>query len=87
MYRNSPVFDIGRTEGEVIKGRNYIHMEFLLQPSAGDCIYHVVDHVFRSRFYPAKDYGFIFRVGFCEQDQSLYQEGREHILASFEEYR
>ena len=82
---NYSLFELGAFRGETIVGRNYIHQEYLWQPSAGDCIYQVVDHVFRSRFYPARDYGFVFRVGFCEQDQHLYEERRRHILASFEE--
>ena len=82
---NYSLLELGQARGETIEGRNYIHQEYLWQPSAGDCIYHVVDHVFRSRFYPARDYGFVFRVGFCEQDQHLYEERRRHILASFGE--
>ena len=80
------VFEIGVSRGETLKSRNYVHMEYLLQPSAADCIYHVVDHVFRSRFYPVRNSGFIITAGFCEEQTGLYNAQRETILASFEEY-
>ena len=80
-------FDLGLTKAETTRdGRNYIHMEYLWQPGPNDCLYHVVEHVFRSRFYPARDYGFVISAGFCENEQLLYEERRKYILASFEEY-
>ena len=60
-------------------------MEYLWQPSAGDCLYHVVEHVFRSRYYPVRDYGFIITAGVCENDLTTYSEPRRWILESFEE--
>ena len=38
------------TKGGVFDQRNCIHMEYLWQPSADDCLYHVVEHVYRSRY-------------------------------------
>ena len=87
MVPNYSLLELGLTRGETIKGRNYVHMEYLWQPSSGDCLYQVVDHVFRSRYYPAKDYGFIVTAGFCENQEGLYDESRGYILASFEEYQ
>ena len=65
----------------------YLFMEYLWRPNPSDCLYHVVEHVFRSRFYPVRDYGFIVTAGFCESQQELYDESRGYILASFEEYQ
>ena len=48
MVPNYSLLELGLTRGETIKGRNYVHMEYLWQPSSGDCLYQVVDHVFRS---------------------------------------
>ena len=75
------VFEPGLTKGE----GNYVHMEYLWQPSAGDCLYHVVEHVFRSRYYPVRDYGFIITAGVCENELTSYSESRRRILESFEE--
>ena len=79
------VFEPGLTKGEVFDLRNYVHMEYLWQPSAGDCLYHVVEQVFRSRYYPVRDYGFIITAGVCENDLASYSEPRRWILESFEE--
>ncbi len=83
---NYSVFEPGLTKGATVSLRNYIHMEYLWQPSASDCLYHVVEHVFRSRYYPAKDYGFVITAGVCESQQALYDEQRKNILSSFDEY-
>ena len=48
-------------------------------------MYHVVEHIFRSWYYPAKKYGFIISVGICEQNFATHSERREIILSSFEE--
>ena len=78
-------FEPGLTKGETANLRNYIHMEYLWQPTASDCLYHVVEHIFRSRFYPLRDYGFIVAAGVCEDQVSHYARPRLHILSSFEE--
>ena len=80
------LFEPGLTKGETTnEGRNYVHMEYLWQPGPGDCRYQVEEHIFRSRYYPVRDYGFIITVGICESEQMLYEERRGNILASFEE--
>ena len=81
------VFEPGLTKGETDPDtlRNYIHMEYLWQPNEGDCLYHVVEHVFRSRFYPARDKGFVIAGGVCENQQVSFDEQRENILRSFRE--
>ena len=80
------LFEPGLTKGETTnEGRNYVHMEYLWQPGPGDCRYQVEEHIFRSRYYPVRDYGFIITVGICESEQMLYEERRGYILASFEE--
>ncbi len=87
MASNYSLFEPGLTRGELHEGRNYINFQYLLQPGPGDCLYQVVEHVFRSRFYPVRDYGFVLTAGICESEQLLYEDRREHILASFEEYQ
>ena len=82
---NYSVLEPGSAKGETKALRNYVHMEYLWQPGAGDCLYHVVEHVFRSRYYPVRDYGFIVTAGVCENQQAVYDERRENILSSFEE--
>ena len=77
--------EFGPTRGETVGLRNYIHLEYLRRPTSDDCIYHVVEHIFRSRFYPVRDHGFIISAGLCENDQAFYQKQRIDILASFEE--
>ena len=87
VARNYSVFDLGLTKGETLNSRNYIHMEYIIQPTSGDCIYHVVEHVYRSVFYPVKDYGFVISAGVCENEEQVYRQQRMNILSGFEEYR
>ena len=86
MAPSYSVFEPGETGGQTVNQRNYVQMEYLWQPTDGHCLYHVVEQVFRSRFYPARDYGFIISSGVCEDQHALYDEPREFMLASFEEY-
>ena len=76
------VFEPGRTEGR----GNFIYFQYLMRPGPNDCLYHVVEHIFRSRYYPEKDYGFIVSAGICENEQLMHEERRRFILDSFEEY-
>ena len=90
IFRTYEVFELGRTEGRTIEVhgtmRNYVLMEYLLKPSPADCLYHVVDHIFRSRFYPDRDYGFIVSAGICESQLSSLSEQRKWIFESLAEY-
>ena len=78
-------FESGITKGKTINLRNYIHMEYLWQPDAGDCLYHVVEHIFRSRYYPLRNYGFAITAGVCENQLAGYDKVRTNILSSFKE--
>ena len=64
---------------------NYEYREYIWQPQAGDCRYHVVEHAHPS-WYAPNDYGFVISTGICEADLSVYGKQREEILDSFEEY-
>ena len=83
--QNYAVFELGLTRGETVGLRNYIHLEYLWRPTSNDCLYHVVEHIFRSRFYPVRDHGFIITAGVCENEHTFYQKQRTDVLASFEE--
>lgn len=63
---------------------HYIYWEYIWQPKAGDCRYHVVEHSHPSWNAP-KDYGFVISLGMCEADLPVYGLQREAILDSFEE--
>ena len=80
-YRNDPSFKLGQTMGE----GNYVHFEYGLQPGGSPCAYHVVEHVFLSRFRPVRNYGIIVSAGICEDQRSALDAQRERILRSFEE--
>ena len=84
MYRNRDSFDLGETRGE----GNYVHFEYRVRPGVGSCVYHVVEHVLRSRFIPVENHGFVISSGVCEEDRrgSLAAQ-QERILLSFEESR
>ena len=77
--------EFGPARGETVGLRNYVHLEYSQKPTSGDCFYHVAEHTFRARFYPARDYGFIVAAGVCENDRAFYQKQRLDILASFEQ--
>ena len=68
----------GRGEG------HYIHGEYIWQPRARDCRYHVVEHAHPSWNAP-DDYGFVVSMGVCEADRPVYDRQRELILRSFDE--
>ena len=80
-YRNDPSFKLGQTMGE----GNYVHFEYGLQPGGSSCAYHVVEHVFLSRFRPVRNYGIIVSAGICEDQRRTLDAQRERILRSFEE--
>ena len=86
MVPNYILFEPGRTEGQIIGDRNFVQMEYLWQPGPNDCLYHVVTRVFRSRFYPIRDYGFVLSAGICENEVFRYEEPRGIILDSLAEY-
>ena len=62
----------------------YLHGEYILQPRAEDCRYHVVEHVHPSWDAPV-EYGFVVSMGICEDDRPEYNRLRESVLLSFEE--
>ena len=80
-HRNSNFFDLGETRGEGY----YVHFEYRVQPPGGSCVYHVVEHVLRSRFIPVDNHGFGISAGICEGDLAIYGRQRGKILSSFEE--
>ena len=80
-YRNDPSFKLGQTMGE----GNYVHFEYGLQPGGSSCAYHVVEHVFLSRFRPVRNHGIIVSAGICEDHTGALDAQRERILRSFEE--
>ena len=86
MVPNYILFEPGQTGGQTIGNRNFVQMEYLWQPGPDDCIYDVVSRVFRSRFYPTRDYGFVLSAGMCEDQQALFDEPRNFMLSSFQEY-
>lgn len=63
---------------------HYIHGEYIWQPRAGDCRYHVVEHAYPSWNAP-DDYGFVISMGICEAERPVYDIQREAILSSFKE--
>ena len=65
-------------------GGHYIHGEYIWQPRAGDCRYHVVEHAHPSWNAP-DDYGFVISMGICETERPVYDIQREAILSSFKE--
>ena len=68
----------GRGEGD------YIHGEYMLQPGATDCRYHVVEHAHPSWIAP-NAYAFVISIGICEADLPVYDQQRVFMLESFKE--
>ena len=69
-----------------IHTKRYIHTEYRWQPSAIDCVYDVVEHIFRSRNRPV-NYAYIITAGICEHNLDAFSGQRTSILSSFEEYQ
>ena len=87
--RDYSAFEFGTEREETIVSRsgvsrNYVHLEYRFQPGPGDCVYDVLDHVFRSNYRPI-NYAFIITAGACEDQLAPYGKQRSDILASFEE--
>jgi hypothetical protein len=77
-------FERVSTKEETIGPRNYIHTEYRWRPGERDCVYDVVERIFRSPNRPV-NYAFILTAGICEGSAEVYGEQRTVILSTFEE--
>ena len=78
------VFEHMSTRTESVEQRDYLHTEYRWQPGPADCVYDVVEHVFRSRNNP-ENYAFILTAGFCEDSLDPFGWQRASIMSSFVE--
>ena len=86
--RGLPFLEPGKTGSGKYDGLySYRSREYRWQPDPAGCIYHVVERIFRSWYFPDKRFAFIITVGICEDEIPFYSGSREAILESFEEYQ
>ena len=84
---NWRLFEQVTPHGEYRDGINYVHWEYRRQRTDGDCIESVVSHLYRSRFFPARQKGFAITMSICEGELERYGPVREAVLESFLEFQ
>ena len=88
-WNTNPGFELGDTREETVVdrdgvARDYFHIEYRLESGLSDCVYDIVDHIFRSTSRPT-NYAFIITAGLCEDQVPAFGRQRLDIMASFEE--
>ena len=88
-WNSNPGFKIGDTREETVVDRDgvareYFHIEYRLESGLPDCVYDIVDHIFRSPSRPT-NFAYIITAGLCEDQVPAFSRQRLDIMASFEE--
>ena len=78
-------FDINVGEGFHKDNAWRFRLAWRLQADANSCVMDIVDIIFRSRYFPARPYGYVMGVSICDEHLDAYRKVRERILVSFEE--
>ena len=81
----SEYFDISSMEERPKDGHARLRIPWRWQHDADSCVMDMVDMVFRSRHFPTRPYGYIVRVGICNDHLREFLQVRERIFDSFAE--
>ena len=81
----SEYFDIFPMEERPKHGHAQLRIPWRLQQDKGSCVMDMMDVVFRSRHFPTRPYGYILRVGICNDHLREFLQVRERIFDSFAE--
>ena len=81
----SEYFDIFSTEERPKDGQARLLIPWRWQHDEDSCVMDMVDMVFRSRHFPTRAYGYIVRVGICNDHLRDFLQVRERIFDSFAE--
>ena len=83
---NLDLYQEVRIAGEFRGATNYILQEFRRKETPSSCVESGVSHIYRSRFFPAREKGFIVTMSICEDSLRNYGSQREWVLSSFQEF-
>ena len=81
----SEYFDIFPMEEHPKDGHAQLRIPWRLQQDKDSCVMDMVDVVFRSRHFPTRPYGYIVRVGICNDQLREFLQVRKWIFDSFAE--
>ena len=81
----SEYFDIFPMEERPKDGLARLRIPWRLQQDKDSCVMDMMDVVFRSRHFPTRPYGYIVRVGICNDHLREFLQVRERIFDSFAE--
>ena len=81
----SEYFDIFPMEERPKHGHARLRIPWRLQQDKDSCVMDMVDMVFRSRHFPTRPYGYVVRVGICNDHLREFLQVRERIFDSFAE--
>ena len=82
---SSEYFDIFSMEERPKDGQARLLIPWRWQHDTKSCVMDMVDVVFRSRHFPTRPYGYIVRVGICNDHLRTFLRVRERIFDSFAE--
>ena len=81
----SEYFNISSMEEHPKAGNARLLIPWRWQHDADSCVMDMMDMVFRSRHFPTRPYGYIVRVGICNDHLREFLQLRERIFNSFAE--
>ena len=81
----SEYFDIFPMEEHPKDGHARLLIPWRLQQGKDSCVMDMEDMVFRSRHFPTRPYGYILRVGICNDHLREFLQVRKWIFDSFAE--
>ena len=81
----SEYFDIFPMEERPKDGHARLRIPWRLQQDKDSCVMDMMDVVFRSRHFPTRPYGYIVRVGICNDHLREFLQVRERIFDNFAE--
>ena len=82
---SSDFFDLSAPESYQKDGHARVLFPWRLQHDKDSCVMDMEDVVFRSRHFPHRPYGYIVRVGICDEHLRSFLKVRKQIFDSFAE--
>ena len=71
--------------GEYRGATNFVEIRFGRQRTNGDCMEDGVNHLYRSRFFPARLAGYSVTMLVCQEDLGVMEGKRRAVMESFTE--
>lgn len=78
-------FDLSATESRPRGGQYRFIFPWRWQRGKDSCVMDMEDMIFRSRHFPKRPYGYIVRIGICDERLMSFLKVRQQIFDSFTE--